>query len=337
MGLTATLVDPLTDPVPAAWDRFVTTERLLPLWRSQLLRTADWCSQTASSMVLVHEPGAAEPVALFHARHLGAVHPGRFARPGRLPVPTLTEVRTTPVAMGAGLTFAAAAGPAERAEAVRVFEHAIRQHTGWRGVALAYRELEPRHLPAVPTAGRLRLRLGPTLVLHNEWSDLDGYLASLPGKWRSQLRKIHRTIEADPTLRVELVDTLPAGEACWLAQVVRERHLSRAVPRPPLPAGYFGQFAALPGSRFVTYRDAGGRLLAYAAVLEDGDGLVLVWWGSREDTDGARPNLYFDQYLRLVDYLITRGRSRLVMGKGMQQIKQRYGARPEPLWGVVGR
>jgi hypothetical protein len=199
----------------------------------------------------------------------------------------MTECRTTPVAMGPRLAFAAGTGPAERAEAVRVFERAMRRRTGPGGLAVAYRELAPSHLPVVPATRRVRLRLAPTMVLHNEWSDLDGYLGALAGKWRSQLRKIHHTIRTDPTITVELVDTVPPDEAGWLAEVVRARHISRAIPRPPLPARYLGQFAALPESRFLTYRDASGR-------------------------------------------------QRLVLGKGMEQVKARYRARPEPLWGVVG-
>jgi hypothetical protein len=77
MGLTAAVVDPLTDPAPAAWDEFVAAQRLLPMWSSQLLRTAAWCTQTPSSMVLVREPESAEPVALFYA-----ATSARSTRPG---------------------------------------------------------------------------------------------------------------------------------------------------------------------------------------------------------------------------------------------------------------
>jgi hypothetical protein len=336
MGLTAVVIDPLTDPVPAAWDDFVATEQLLPLWGSRLLQTAAWCTQTPSSMVLVQEAGGAEPVALFHARHLGLLRPTRFLRPGRVPALSMAQCHTPPPATGAGMAFAARVGLAERSAAVRVFEAAIRRRIGAGGLAIAYRELEPEHLPVVPSGHRVRLRLGPTMVLHNQWSDLDGYLGSLAGKWRSQLKKIHHTIRSDATISVDVVDTIPPADACWLAELVRRRHISRAIPRPPLPARYFAQFAALPTSRFVTYRDTTGRLLAYSAVLEQGHTMVLVAWGSLDQADGGRANLYFDQYFRLVRLMIQTGRQRLVLGKGMEQIKSRYGARPEPLWGLVG-
>lgn len=336
MALTATVVDPLREPPPAGWDAFVAAHDLMPLWRADLLRTAAGCSQTPSTMVMVTEGGGDRPVAIFHARHLGPTDPTRFTRPGRMPVPTMTECRTTPVAMGAGLAFAADADPATRAEAVRVFERAVRRRTGVGGLALAYRELPPDLLALVPTGRRVRMRLGPTMVLENRWSDLDDYLADLPGKWRSQLKKIRQNVATDPDLRVDLVDTIGADEAGWLAELVRRRHTWRALPRPPLPAGYFARFAALPGSRFLTYRDGSGRLLGFSALLRYAGESVLVWWGSRDDIDGARPDLYFDQYLRLVDLMIAQGDRRLVLGKGMEQIKSRYGAHPAPLWAVVG-
>jgi GNAT acetyltransferase-like protein len=336
MGLTAVVVDPLTDPVPAAWDDFVVTERLLPLWGSQFLRTAAWCTQAPSSMVLVTEAGSTEPVALFQARHPGLLRPTRFVRPGRFPALSMADCRTPPVAVGAGMAFTAGAGAAERSEAVRVFEAALRWRTGVGGLAIAYRELEPELLPMVAIGRRVRLRLGPRMVVRNRWSDPDGYVGTLARKWRSQLRKIHHTIRSDATIDVDVVDTIPPVDASWLAEQVRRRHISRAIPRPPLPAGYFARFAALPTSWFLTYRDATGRLIAYSAVLEHGQTMVLVWWGSLDEVDGGRANLYFDQYLRLIHHMIQSGRERLVLGKGMEHIKVRYGAHPEPLWGVVG-
>jgi len=336
MSLVAMVVDPLIGPVPEGWDEFVRDQRLLPVWSSRLLRAADWCAQTASSMVLVRESGGGPPVAAFHTRHLGLGHPGRFVQPGRIPVASLTECRTAPATTEAGLAFARATGEPDRAEAVRVFERAIRARAGPGGRAIAYRNLLDRHLPVVPAAGRVKLRVTPRMVLTNQWPDLAGYLASLPGKWRSQLRKIRDTVRTDPSLRFAVAGTIDPAEAGWLAEVVRNRYASRAVPRPPLPAGYFAELGRLPGSRFLTYRDGRGRLVGYSALYDDGQELRLICWGSRGETDGRRGNLYFDQYLRLVELMVGTGRRRLILGPGMQRIKARYGARPEARWALVG-
>jgi hypothetical protein len=331
LALVATVVDPLIDPVPPEWDAFVANEGLLPMWCGTLLRIAAWCAAAPVSMVLVRDDDT--PRALFHVRHLGLGNPARFARPGRTVPFNLAECRTAPMAMGAGLAFAAGMTATDRAAAVRVFERALRR----RGTAaIGYRELHTDDIAAVPTTRRLRLRLSPTMIVRNEWPDPQSYTAGLPGKWRSQLKKITATVDADPGLRVALVDTVDPADAAWLAEEVRRRHVSRAVPRPPVPAAYFEALATQPGIQFLTYRDAGGRLLAYSAVHDNGRQLLLICWGSRSGADGRRRNLYFDQYRRLIDLMISRQRQQLVLGKGMQEIKTRYGARPTPLWAVIG-
>jgi hypothetical protein len=335
MSLIATVVDPLREPAPAGWDRFVVTHQLLPAWEPSLLRAADWSAQPASSMVAVHEPQGADPVAIFHARHLGPVNPARFATPGRVPRVCLTECRTAPVPMEAGMAFAAGTGPADRTEAVRAFERALGRRTGPGGRAIAYRNLQDWQLAVVPTAGRLRIQLSPRMVLRNEWPDLASYLASLPGKWRSQLKRIHETVSTDPAVRVGWSDPVDPAQACWLAEVVRRRHASRLVPRPPLPAGYFERLGRLPGTRFLAYRDERG-VAGFSAAYDNGTDLLLIWWGSREATDGRRRNLYFDQYYRLIELMIATGRRRLILGSGMERLKRRYGAQAEQRWGVVG-
>jgi hypothetical protein len=332
MGLTATVIDPLAEPVPAAWDAFVAAERLLPLWRSALVRTADWCARSPSSMVLVQEAGSAATVALFHTRHTAPGRSGRFVRPGRSRTLSMTDCRAVPQVTGPGMAFAAGTTEPDRRAAIRVFERAMRRAGG---VAVAYRDLPPAALAVVPTRGRVKLRLSANMVLRNEWADFDGYLATLPRKWRSQLKAIRAALGQEG-VRVALAESIDAAEASWLAEVVRARHLPRLLPGPPMPTCYFAHLADLPGSRFLTYRDPDGRLLAFTAVHDSGTDLLLMCWGSRSRTEGGHRNLYFDQYLRMVELMIGTGRRRMVLGKGLPDIKARYGAHPEPLWGVVG-
>jgi hypothetical protein len=332
--LVATVVDPLTEPVPPGWDAFATTHRLSPGWHSGPLRVFDWCVSIRSSMVVVEEPGGAAPVGLFHARHFGPTGLARFVAPGRTPTVGIAECRTAPVPVEAGLTFAAGTGERDQREAVHAFERALRRRTGTGWVV--YRTLLDRDLAVVPTGGRLRRRRPPRMVLANQWPDLASYLGSVPAKWRSQLKKIHDEVGADPTVQVALADTVDPAEACWLAEVIRQRYTPRTPPRPPLPAHAIAELARLPGFRFLTYRDERGRLLGYSAVYDNGADLHLIWWGSRGGTDGWRGNLYFDQYLRLIDLMISTGRQRLILGGGMERIKARYGAQPEPRWSVVG-
>jgi hypothetical protein len=336
MTLVTTVVDPLTGPPPPGWDEFAGAHRLSPGWYSGLLRAVDWCVPVPSSMVTVAERSGGSPLAVFHTRHFGPANPARFVTPGWFPPVSIAECRSAPFPMEAGLAFHADLDPQDRVEAVRAFERGLRRRAGPGGVGIVYRNLLDRDLSVVPVGGRVQRRTRSRMVVRNEWSDVAAYLASLSGKWRSQLRKISDGVSADATVRVELAGTVEPDEACWLAEVVRLRYASGTVPRPPFPMRCVEQLGRLPGSRFLTYRDPGGRLLGYSAVYDNGTDLHLIWWGGRGDTDGRRDNLYFDQYLRLIELMIDLGRRRLVLGAGMERIKARYGARPEPRWVVLG-
>lgn len=335
MSLVATVVDPLVQPVPSGWDKFVHYERLVPGWDPGLVRAVDWCARHTSSMALVTERGSGEPVAAFHARHVAPVHPHRFTRPGRIPLTSLT-VCVTPQPVGeTGVAFAQGTDASDRAEAVRTFERAVRRRAGrMASLGFGYQGLYDHQLPAVRRRGRIGFRLSPRMVITNEWPDGDSYLRSLRHKWRYHLRKIRQTIDRDG-LRVELVPQVDPQQACWLAERVRRRYAGRALPPPPLPLTYFTRLVALPESRFLTYHDGRGRLVAYTALYDDGHDLVTICWGSRKGSDGGRANLYFDQYRRLVEEMVAHGRERLLLGRGWEQIKRRYGARPEQRWGLV--
>lgn len=336
MSLVATVVDPLTEPVPAGWDAFATAQGILPAWDSRLLRATDWCTRVPASMVLVQEASSAAPVAMFHARHIGPSSIRRFVVPGRIPAVTMTECRTVPL-LNSGVAFAAAADDRDRAEAVRVFEQALRRRVGAGGQLIAYRCLSDRDLRGFSGTGWLRLRQSPTMALYHEWSDVSGYLAALPRGRRKLLRKIRRAMDDGGGTAVAVAPTIDAAEACWLAESVRRRYKSRRFPPPPLPAGYFERFSQLPGVWFLTYRDPAGRLLAYVAGHDNGTDLFTGVWGSRSVTDGGRRNLYFDLFLRLLELIIRTERRRVLLGPGLAGIKSQYGARPEPLWTLVGR
>jgi hypothetical protein len=328
MGLTATVVDPLSMPIPAAWNDFAARERLLPMWRSDVLAAADWCATSRASMVLVRRDAGEAPIALFHAEHPG-LRRGRFARPGPVGRRAVAICRLAASTNGAGAAFAAGLSMDEKVEAVRAFEHVL-----GRGLPIAYREVTAEDLPVLGGGGRLRRTLAPRMTLVNEWGDVEGYLRSLNPKWRSQLRKIRRTVAADADIRCAIEARIDASEAAWLLETVRMRYARRA--HPPVPARYLDLLMDHPDVSVLAYRNAGGRLLGYSLVHDDGGRLLLILWGARRDTDGGRRDLYFDQYLRLVEWMIRDGRRSLVLGKGMTDIKARYGAVPVPLWGLAG-
>jgi uncharacterized protein len=335
MSLVATVVDPVTEPMPARWDPFVAEHRLPPVWDSELLRLAAWCDRAPATAVLVSEATSAQPVAAFYVRHPGPASPRRFVRPGRMPAVTIAECRAVPW-HGAGMVFAAPADERDRREAVRIFERALRRRVGPGGLLIAYRGLPVEYLRLVMRPGRLQLPPSSHMVLYNKWPDLPGYLAALGRGTRKSLRKLSRSVDEDHCVQVDLAGRVDAADACWLTELVRRRHLPRRFLPPPRPVRYFDRYGRLPGAWCITYRDPQARLLAFAAGHDNGEDLFSGPWGLRSLADGGRRDLYFDIHLRLVALMLHTGRQRLLLGAGMHEIKARYGAVAEPRWAVVG-
>lgn len=335
MSLAAVEVDPLRAPPPAGWDALVAAERLVVRFDSQLVRVASYCAQGPSSMVLVQDEPSGEPVALFYARHVGARDPRRFARPDRVAPLGITECRITPM-LDTGIAFASELDQASRREAVRVFERAVRRRAGAGAHPIAYRAVSEPLLASVPLAGRRVMRQSGSMVIHNEWSDMAGYLAGLPRRWGNKMSRLYEEVAADSSVRFTVEEAIDPEQACWLADSVRRRRQRGVVPFPTLPASYFARFNAIPDTRYLVYRDRDDRLLAFVTFYDDGRDLHSGIWGYREQEDGGRRDLYFDVHLRQAELLIDRGRQRLLLGVGMEELKARFCARPEPRWGVFG-
>lgn len=334
--LVATVLDPRSEPVPAQWDEFVEAQRVHSYWRAELLRAAAWFSQTPTYLVLVTEQASDRVLGLFHVRHLGL--PGRMRgysaqRKVRL---GLAECRVYPNSSQTGSVLAAECEPAERTAVHRAFERGLRRRLRPTLSGIAYRQLTAEELAAVPRTGRVALPVVPSMVLENQWSDVGSYLAGLNRKWRSQLRKISSEVRTDPSITVAVEHTVPVDQAAWLIDIVRRRYARRGFALMPVGHDYLSRFIADDETRFVTYRDRSGRLLSLAALHDNGVELAATYWGNRLPADGGRANVYFDQYLQGVEYLIATGRKRLVMGKGMTDIKARYGCQPSPRWAVAG-
>jgi hypothetical protein len=335
MTLQVVVADPLGEAVPAEWDAFVTEQRLLSLWRSRLLTAAAWSAQSPTLLAVVRSAGG-ETLALFHARLLGVPGaPTRFLSPGTRPVGVL-ECRLHPVGSFPGYTHASCLSPAGRVAVTAAFERAVRGRLGARVLGVAYRHVADDELPLLRRAGRVCLRVQPEMILDNRWLDLDAYLAALPGRRRWTLRRNRQKVDADGSIQVRLEDTLPALEATRLLTTVRSRYRRALVLQPPVPVPYVDLLSQAADTRFLTYRDRDRRLLAFATIHDNGTELVSGYWGSLDPLDGGRPHIYFDAILRAVELMLSQGRRRLSLGKGMTEIKARYGATPSARYAVAG-
>jgi hypothetical protein len=334
------LFDPVLESAPDEWDRFAEQSGAPSLWHADLLSTLAWCAQTPTFMACVVDRSRA-CLAAFHVRYLGLpTSPRHFVTPGRLPVTGLLECRLHPGGSLAGHWFASDLAPGERAAAVTAFERTLRRRLSLPLTAVAYRNVPAADLSSLRRGRRLVRATNPDMWIENGWDSMDSYLASFPAHRRRRLQKLMRGIDVDPTLNVALEAVVPAERASRLVQESRVRHRPAFWVTSPLPLRYFDQLAHFHDVSFLNYRDGHGRLLAFAAVHDSGTELLWTLWGSLWSAGApaglARPSLYFDAYLRLVDLLIRLGRRRLVLGKGVASLKARYGARPHERFVVAG-
>jgi hypothetical protein len=335
MSFGAVVVDPLEEALPAAWDGLTTAAGLSSLWRSGVLSSVAWYERYRPIMALAHD-ASGEPCAAFCARHL-SVPAGRrsFHDPGRRPLVGFLEFHLPPGITTAGYAFHPDLDARERSAVVAAVERALGARLGPGCRGFAYRQVAAGDLAAFDRGPRAVLNASPEAVLENEWEGVDAYLAARRSEDRRELLRVRRLIDGDATLKVSTDGSVAAAEAGRLAHVVRMRYRGRFQIAAPLPSAYFDWLGRLDGVRFITYRDASDELLGYGALVDDGAAVRSLLWGTRERADRGRPNLYFDHFLREVEYCIANGRRRLVLGKAMADIKARFGARPVDLYTVA--
>jgi hypothetical protein len=321
MSLTADVLDAY-EPVPEEWDRFAREQRLIRAWgAAAFAAVADRPRRVW--LALVRDGGA--PVAAFAGRLLGPQTGGRF-----LAGPLECKL---PLVGAPGFAFAAGLDLAGRRAAVAVFERALFRRLGWRCLGVAYRQVATAELGVLRRrGGRVRVTTSPDAVLENRWATMDQYFAGLPSNHRrKKLRYLQRRVARDPELLVGFAaGGIDGAEAARLAHLTNLRHRRLQAPVPP-PAAYFEAMAGLQGALYLTYRDrAGGRLLAFDLAFDDGTWLVASVWGSLDPHGEGRPHLYFDRCLRLVAYAVEHQRAGVRFGKGLLEVKRRFGAVPVP-------
>ena len=332
MSFEAIVVDPLDAPLPEGWDRLVRDAGQSCLWRSNLLATLAWYDRYRPIVALVQDPSG-EPCAAFCARHV-RMPGGRasFHDPRRRPRLGFLEFHLPPMVTMPGHVFHPSLEDSERQAVVLVAERALGARLGLGCRGFAYRQVTTVDLPAFRRGAHLVLTASPDEVVEIRWDDFDAYLGDLPGQDRRELVRIRRIVDRDETLDISLGTSLDSAEASCLAHFVRMRYRSRLRVGVSAPAAYLDRLCGLDGVHFITYRERSGELQAFGALADDGVSVRSLLWGTRERADGGRANLYFDHFLREVEYCIANGRRRLVMGKAMSNIKRRYGAKPVELY-----
>jgi len=322
----AIVVDPLTEPVPPEWDELSPRPGVGTAWDGDLLTALAWCATRPTLMAVVLADGKAR--ALFHATRPGIRRSG-FVMPGQSPTgPVMCHL--APGISTAGHVFDAELDDAGRAGAVAAFEHAVRARLGRRCTGFVYRQVAAAEAAVFRRRGRILRNAVPEWVVRNEWEDLDGYLRSLPARHRKNVARTLRIVDEDPEIATAVEPGVPGDEAARMLHTVQTRY---AMPRAVFPGLYYEGLSGRPGARFFTYRQHAERmLLAFGLLMDDGDTVRCQGWGTRGD---ERRQLYFDHFVRQIGYLIDNGRREMVMGKGMDKEKARFGAAASPLFTAV--
>ncbi|MFC0623270.1 GNAT family N-acetyltransferase [Kribbella deserti] len=303
------------------------------LWSGQILRTLAWSSQTPSVAVLVAD-GAAQ--ALFHFRLLGPpAVPSRFTV-GRMPWAAVADCRLHPGGSLPGRLFVGGSSDRWRTEAVRAAAYAVAERVGDRRVLVGFRNIPLEDLDAFTTAGAVSWAATPEMVIENQWTGTEQYLRAMGRKQRSEVRRIERRLAEIPGLSVQLEPYVPVDEASRLLAAVHRRRRPRWWVFPPAPVEYFEQLALCSDVSFIVYRRE-GRLAAFTMLHDDGTDLVMSVFGQADAAEGGRAGFYLDMFHRAAIHLVENGRRKLSLGKGMQQVKQRFGAEPQPQFLVLNR
>lgn len=325
--MQAEIIDPTAEPVPADWEIFRKHEGLPAAWQADALTALAWCARRPVYLGVVRDGG--QVAGLFVGDVAGVrSRRGEYAEPGSTPLAGWFECRLL-CGFTSGFALAAPLRPDGQAAVMAAFEKALRRRLGQRCLGILYRQVTNEMLPMVRRRFRPRIPTAPNTLLLNCWSDMQEYYADLPRDRRRRLRRTHA--EAAEHTRPFGTDEIDPVQASLLAQLTRRKHGDLV---PPIPPRYFGALNGTDGVRYIGHRD-GQRLLAFDLVFDDGDRLVTTVTGSLEAGDGGRRGLYFDLYLQEIEYMISNGRSGCEFGKGMVELKQRFGCVLVPQSAVI--
>lgn len=262
----------------------------------------------------------------------------RWAEAAFRVVPGLAAIRVlcvgSPYAERCHLGFAARLDAAARAGAMAVLLAALETEARARGAHLvAFKDLAPREdealAPMLRRAGFASLGSLPVATLDLPFVDADGYLASLSGATRKDIR---RKLAKAGAVRIEhrvgiagLEDEIEA-----LYEATRARSGLDYGELEVLPPGYFAAVAEALGERavFALYW-VGDTLAAFNLLLVESDRVIDKFLGMRYPL-ARNHNLYAVSWMANVRFCLERAVSELQTGQTAYASKLRFGSRLVP-------
>lgn len=330
MSVTLELVDPRHDPEPDGWERLRAAAGQCVTWRYDLLRAYAWAAQAPVLLAVLREDGAPAGAV---AASLRGVRPrrGSYAT-GRRGVAGVVDVHAPGNRSQKGWWFTGDPDPGRRRELLRCYVRAIRRELGpgWRGTV--WREVSPGEPAQLPGAVRLTLPTAPLAKLATPWSDPGAWYDTLDRARRDSLKRRARRFAADPELSIAVGparELVTGAEAAALRAENDLKHRAALFPLAPLPQPYLDAMVGGDEVVAIAYRD-GGRLIGLSLILDHPAWPICLSWGALPPEAGGRKHLYFDGYVRMVEWAVAAGKAGLVLGKGQAEVKRSLGAELVP-------
>ncbi|MDR8411101.1 hypothetical protein MTP10_20510 [Nonomuraea sp. 3-1Str] len=318
------LLDPRHDPEPPGWEKLRRAAGQYVTWRYDLLRAYAWAAQAPVLLAVLSEGDVAVGAV---SASLRGVRPRRGSYASGRDVAGVVDVHAPGNRSLKGWWFTGVPEPERRRELLRAYVRGVRQALGpgWRGVL--WREVSPGEAAQLPGVVKARLPTAPLARLATP-SGIDEWYARLHGTRGASLRSWARRLAADSRLSIRVGparDLVTGAEACALRARNDLKYRNRLFPLAPLPLPYFDGLVGSDEVVAVAYRD-GGRLVGLCLTLDHRTWPICLSWGGLPPGDGGRKHLYFDFYVRMVEWAVETGKAGLVLGKGKADIKRSLGA-----------
>lgn len=313
------ILDPRHDQEPADWEDLRTSAEQCVTWRYDLLRAYAWGAQAPVLVTVLRQDGKAVGAVSASLRGLRP-HRGTYA--ARREAAGILDVHAPGNRSQKGWWFRGEPNP----DLLRHCVAGLREKLGpgWRSVV--WREVSPGEPALLPGHVKVTLPTAPLAKLATPWTGLDDWYAMLDPRRRDSLRRRARTFSAELSVKVGPArELVTATEAATLRAENDLKHRSRLFPLAPLPFPYLESLVGGDEVVAIAYRD-GKRLLGLSLILDHPAWPVCLSWGAVLPEDGGRKHLYFDGYVRMVEWAIATGKSGLVLGKGQAEAKSGLGA-----------
>ncbi|MFI6387559.1 hypothetical protein [Nonomuraea sp. NPDC050540] len=316
-------LDPRHDPEPADWEELRLAAGQWVTWRYDLLRAYAWGAQAPVVLAVLRQDGKAVGAAsasLRTPRLRRGVYAGVRGPAGVL------DVHAPGNRSQKGWWFRDEPDPG----LLRAYARGLRRELGpgWR--SMVWREVSADERALLPGPLKVNLPTAPLAKLALPWSGLDDWYAQLDPRRRDSLRRRARTFSAELTVRIgPAAELVGAEEAARLRAENDLKHRSGFLPAAPLPLPYLEALIAGGESVALTYRHE-RRLLGLSLILDHPAWPICLSWGALPPESGGRKHLYFDGYVRMVEWAIGSGKRGLVLGKGQAEVKSGLGAELVP-------